>query len=53
MQESYRDTFITGVVNARALEVQATQLINRQLERIETYPEVADRLRLHLQETER
>lgn len=52
MQESYRDTFITGVVNARALEVQAKQLITRQLERVESYPELAAALQRHLEETE-
>ena len=34
------DTYISGLKNAHALEKQATQLIGRQLERIENYPEV-------------
>ncbi|HEY8383890.1 MAG TPA: ferritin-like domain-containing protein [Microvirga sp.] len=46
------DTYISGVKNAHALEKQATQLIERQLERIENYPEVERILRQHLQETE-
>ena len=46
------DTYITGLKNAHALEKQATQLIERQLERIENYPEVETVLRTHLRETE-
>ena len=46
-----RSLFITGLKNAHALEQQATQIIGRQLDRIESYPEVADRLRKHLDET--
>jgi len=53
MKTNYHDTYINGLVNARALEVQATQLISRQLNRLENYPEVADGLRRHLEETER
>lgn len=36
MQEGYHDTYITGLINARALEVQATQLISRQLDRVQS-----------------
>jgi ferritin-like metal-binding protein YciE len=46
------DLYITGLKNAHALEKQATQLIERQLDRIESYPEVAELLRTHLRETE-
>lgn len=52
MQESYRDTYITGLVNARALEVQAIQLLSRQIDRLQSYPEVEEALRRHLTETE-
>ena len=47
-----RQQYIMGIQSAHALEKQATQLINRQLERIESYPEVATLLRQHLAETE-
>ena len=47
-----RQQYIMGIQSAHALEKQATQLINRQLERIESYPEVAELLRHHLVETE-
>jgi len=46
------DIYISGLKNAHALEKQAMQLIERQLERIENYPEVADLLRTHRRETE-
>jgi ferritin-like metal-binding protein YciE len=49
--ETARSLFITGLKNAHALEQQASQIIGRQLDRIESYPDVADRLRQHLEET--
>lgn len=51
--QATRDIFITGLRNAHALEKEATQLIERQLDRLENYPQVADRLRIHLDETNR
>ncbi|EYD74748.1 hypothetical protein Rumeso_03701 [Rubellimicrobium mesophilum DSM 19309] len=47
-----KQSYIMGIQSAHALETQATQLINRQLERIESYPEVAAILRQHYGETE-
>jgi ferritin-like metal-binding protein YciE len=47
-----KQSYIMGIQSAHALEKQATQLINRQLERIESYPEVAAVLRQHGAETE-
>jgi len=49
--EAARSLFITGLQNAHALEQQASQIIQRQLDRIESYPDVAERLRQHLDET--
>jgi ferritin-like metal-binding protein YciE len=46
------DTYISGLKNAHALEKQAMQLMERQLERIESYPEVEQLLRMHTGETE-
>jgi len=43
--------FVTGLRNAHAVENQALALMNRQIERLEHYPEMADRLRQHVQET--
>ena len=50
--ELAKQQYVMGVQSAHALEKQATQLINRQLERIESYPEVAALLQQHLAETE-
>ncbi len=47
-----KQQYIMGIQSAHALEKQATQLINRQLERIESYPEVEAVLRQHGAETE-
>jgi ferritin-like metal-binding protein YciE len=46
------DTYISGLKNAHALEKQALQLMERQVERIENYPEVEQLLRTHIRETE-
>ena len=53
MATSLRDTYITGLQNAHALEAQAIQLCQRQVERLENYPEMRERLRQHLEESRR
>jgi ferritin-like metal-binding protein YciE len=50
--EAASETYTTGLKNAHALEQQAMQLMQRQLERYEHYPEVSQRLRHHIGETE-
>jgi ferritin-like metal-binding protein YciE len=50
-QDVMRDEFVTGLVNIHAVEKQAMQLMQRQIERNRDYPEVAARLRRHLDET--
>jgi ferritin-like metal-binding protein YciE len=50
-KETGREVFVAGLRNAHALENQAVSLIKRQLDRIENYPDVASRLRSHLEET--
>ncbi|QNE33000.1 ferritin-like domain-containing protein [Sphingomonas sp. NBWT7] len=49
--DTFRELFITGLVNAHAVEKQALAIMTPQVSRIEHYPEVADRLRLHIKET--
>jgi ferritin-like metal-binding protein YciE len=49
--ETMREVFLTGLVNAHAVEKQALSIMTPQVSRIENYPEVADRLRLHIDET--
>ncbi|WP_375459927.1 ferritin-like domain-containing protein [uncultured Enterovirga sp.] len=46
------DLYVVGLKNAHALEKSATQLLERQIERVENYPEVNALLRRHLGETE-
>jgi ferritin-like metal-binding protein YciE len=46
------EIYSTGLRNAHALEQQATQLMERQIERYERYPEMKQRLQQHLRETE-
>lgn len=50
--DSVRELFVVGARNAHALEKEAIQLIQRQLDRIENYPDVATKLRQHLAETQ-
>ncbi|PSJ37426.1 ferritin-like domain-containing protein [Allosphingosinicella deserti] len=47
-----RMIFVTGLQNVHAVEHQALSLIDRQLDRLVRYPEVAERLRLHRTETQ-
>jgi ferritin-like metal-binding protein YciE len=49
--ERLQELFLTGVRNAHAVEKQALSIMTPQVARIENYPEVADRLRLHIEET--
>jgi ferritin-like metal-binding protein YciE len=43
--------YLTGLRNQHAVEHQAIQLLERQLDRLQNYPEMADRMRLHLGES--
>jgi ferritin-like metal-binding protein YciE len=49
--ETVRELFIVGLRNAHAVEKQALAIMTPQVSRIENYPEVADQLRLHIDET--
>lgn len=53
MTTDTKEVFVTGLRNAHALETQAEQLIHRQLDRLQNYPQVAERLRAHQTETAR
>jgi ferritin-like metal-binding protein YciE len=44
--------YITGLKNAHAMEAQALSIMRPQVARIDKYPEVAERLRRHIAETE-
>jgi ferritin-like metal-binding protein YciE len=43
--------YITGLHNAHAMETQAIQLLTRQSERLENYPEMEAKLRQHLEDS--
>jgi len=47
-----QDLFTTGLRNAHAMENQALSIMKPQVERIENYPELAERLNAHIRETE-
>jgi len=49
--DQLRQTFITGLKNAHALEQQALSLMDRQIEHLAHYAEVEERLRTHRGET--
>jgi ferritin-like metal-binding protein YciE len=49
--EIFEELFVIGLRNAHAVEKQALAIMAPQVERIVNYPEVADRLQLHIDET--
>lgn len=53
MATTINDLYATGLINAHALETQAVQLLSRQVERLENYPEMERRMREHIEESRR
>ncbi|MBV9456566.1 MAG: ferritin-like domain-containing protein [Bradyrhizobium sp.] len=51
MSNTARDLFIVGLRNAHAMEVQARELMERQSERLDQYPDVKSKVSAHLTET--
>ena len=51
MTQTARDIFVVGLRNAHAMEIQARELMERQSERLDDYPEVKEKVTSHLQET--
>ncbi len=49
--ETARDIFIVGLRNQHAVEKQAIELLERQVGRLENYPEMSDRMRQHITES--
>src|SRR4051794_25272384 len=49
--EKARDIYITGLRNQHAVENQAIELLERQVGRLENYPEMEDRMRRHIEES--
>lgn len=52
MAQDAREIFITGLRNAHAMETQAREMMERQSERLDEYPDVKARVTAHLDETE-
>lgn len=50
--DAVRSTFVVGLRDAHAVENQALALIDRQLDRLKNYDDVAEQLRRHRGETE-
>ncbi len=50
--ERARDIYIVGLRNQHAVEKQAIELLERQVGRLENYPELSDRMRLHIGESQ-
>jgi len=46
-----RDIFIVGLRNQHAVENQAIELLERQVGRLENYPEMLERMRHHIEES--
>ena len=46
-----RTIYVAALKNTHALELQALQIMERQVERLENYPDVEAALRRHIKET--
>ena len=46
-----RDVFIVGLRNQHAVENQAIELLERQVGRLQNYPEMSERMRQHIEES--
>ena len=51
MSNSVKEIFVVGLRNAHAMEIQARELMERQSERMDEYPEVKAKVSAHLRET--
>src|ERR1700712_5622358 len=51
MTYNARDLYVTALQNAHAIELQALQIMGRQVERLQHYPEMEEALRHHIEET--
>lgn len=49
--DKIQQIYISGLRNQHAVENQAIELLERQVGRLENYPEMADRMRRHIEES--
>lgn len=47
-----QEIYLSGLRNQHAVEKQAVELLERQVGRLENYPDMAARLRLHIEESQ-
>jgi ferritin-like metal-binding protein YciE len=52
VSDETRSIFVTGLRNAHAMEKQALSIMEPQVSRVESYPDVVQRLKEHIRETE-
>ena len=50
--DTARDIYTTGLRNQHAVENQAIELLERQIGRLEHYPEMVERMRQHVRESQ-
>ena len=51
MTDRAREIYVTGLRNQHAVENQAIELLERQIGRLENYPEMSARMRQHVEES--
>jgi len=51
ISEKARDIYIVGLRNQHGVENQAIELLERQVGRLENYPEMEERMRRHIEES--
>lgn len=51
MSDTARNVYLTGLRNQHAVENQAIELLERQVGRLENYPEMTERMRQHIEES--
>lgn len=52
MTDTARSIYVTGLRNAHAMEAQAIELLERQIGRLQNYPEMAARMQQHVAESQ-
>lgn len=52
ISEKVRDVFILGLRNQHAVENQAIELLQRQIDRLENYPDLSQRMVEHIKESQ-
>jgi ferritin-like metal-binding protein YciE len=52
MTETARKIYVTGLRNAHAMEAQAIELLERQVGRLQNYPEMSARMQQHIAESQ-